>query len=498
EEYHCTGNLEQDFTELCSRLGMTEIPVFIARPRHPVAVQLEKSLGVLERVGHPSIMVSRGQFTYFRPSIQTDVENDDGKAVKEIFIRGWKIDEKMMGIFNKCLPAVVNLHTINLWNVGLTESTMVTFLAILPHCANLKTVVLDGNPIPQELYHKLIGEESMLTHVSLRNNKIDDHGAKLIGNALSTLKTANKVLISLNLSYNHISDQGAGDIAQGLRLNRSLLCLSLAHNHIGDQGAVKLAEVLGPFALMHEEVVERRSLQLEKSMENPRSPPFSRLAELKTDRPHSHSSIVFSEKPDKAVKTNKSASKKKEKAGSLETSKKDEKSGASGGGGQGAATGKKEDGSKLTKKPVSVADVKGSRGKGTKSGNKEKRFQVLEVELVAELTGTLSPLLEQADHRDGKVFLPGNHVLVNLNLMRNNITEVGLKAFLVAIQSMPEKKQGVPATNKTGLLRLSLAGGGIQSNNFPPDCETFQKIQELMHSRDPLYKNTHKSEEEQA
>lgn len=78
---------------------------------------------------------------------------------------------------------------------------------------------------------------------------------------------------------------------QGLRLNRSLLSLSLAHNQIGDEGALKLAEVsarrlpapleeprvargsfrqllalqvLGPFALTHTEVVERRRLLLEK------------------------------------------------------------------------------------------------------------------------------------------------------------------------------------------------------------------------------------------
>lgn len=84
---------------------------------------------------------------------------------------------------------------------------------------------------------------------------------------------------------------------QGLRLNRSLLSLSLANNAIGDAGAIKLAEVgvpcvpppphhlpgigergssrtlprppipaagqvLGPFALTHAEVVERRRLLL--------------------------------------------------------------------------------------------------------------------------------------------------------------------------------------------------------------------------------------------
>lgn len=114
-----------------------------------------------------------------------------------------------------------------------------------------------------------------ISHLSLRNNDIDDHGAQLLGQALSTLHSCNRSLVSLNLGFNHIGDAGAGYIAdvrvwrdlgagirgpgvgqravvhtcssppppQGLRLNRALLWLSLAHNRIQDQGALKLAEV---------------------------------------------------------------------------------------------------------------------------------------------------------------------------------------------------------------------------------------------------------------
>lgn len=110
-----------------------------------------------------------------------------------------------------------------------------------------------------------------IAHLSLRNNNIDDHGAQLLGQALSTLHSCNRTLVSLNLGFNHIGDEGAGYLAdvrerrggthgswdgpgpagsrapslsaQGLRLNRSLLWLSLAHNRIQDKGALKLAEV---------------------------------------------------------------------------------------------------------------------------------------------------------------------------------------------------------------------------------------------------------------
>lgn len=52
-----------------------------------------------------------------------------------------------------------------------------------------------------------------ITHLSLRNNNIDDHGAQLLGQALSTLHSCNRTLVSLNLGFNHIGDEGAGYIA---------------------------------------------------------------------------------------------------------------------------------------------------------------------------------------------------------------------------------------------------------------------------------------------
>ncbi|XP_046277763.1 leucine-rich repeat-containing protein 71 isoform X3 [Marmota monax] len=429
EEYQCTGVLETDFAELCTRLGYTDFPKVVTRPRpHPTftasASMSEKPTSDDQRLSASCSLNSlESKYVFFRPTIQVELELDDSKAVKEIYIRGWKVEDRILGIFSKCLPSLSQLQAINFWKVGLTDNTLTTFIALLPLCSStLRKVSLEGNPLPKQSYHKLMAPDSPIAHLSLRNNNIDDHGAQLLGQALSTLHSCNRTLVSLNLGFNHIGDQGACYLADGLRLNRSLLWLSLAHNRIQDKGALKLAEVLRPFELTHTEVVERRRLLLEKgTQERSRSPSSSRHGDFKADRDKAQAlgmtSVALMDKSEKmqAMKAPKGLSKKKEKPG--EVVKKEEKSGSGQSPTQGAP--KKEDAAKSGKGKVTIPEQKQSKGKGTKVGSKEKRSILLESEqLVAETTEMINPLLEPVEHRDGKVFMPGNKVLLHLNLLR--------------------------------------------------------------------------------
>ncbi|XP_032478782.1 leucine-rich repeat-containing protein 71 isoform X2 [Phocoena sinus] len=365
------------------------------------------------------------KYVFFRPTIQVELEPED-KSVKEIYIRGWKVEERILGIFSKCLTSLSQLQAINLWKVGLTDKTLTTFIALLPLCSStLRKVSLEGNPLPEQSYHKLMAVDSTIAHLSLRNNNIDDHGAQLLGQALSTLHSCNRTLVSLNLGFNHIGDEGAGYIADGLRLNRSLLWLSLAHNRIQDKGALKLAEVLRPFELTHTEVVKRRRLLLEKgSQERLRSPSTSRHGDSKTEREKNQlmrvSSFAMVEKDKmQTMKTSKGLGKKKEKSG--EVVKKEEKPGSGQSPTQG--TPKKED--------------------STKTGK-----------------------------------------------ARNRITEVGLEAFLTAVQYQAQFSESKSASKgPVGLLWLSLA-----KNCFSPQCPAYTTIQELMLPRDPASKAKHKEE----
>uniref|UniRef100_H0WIT7 Leucine rich repeat containing 71 n=2 Tax=Otolemur garnettii TaxID=30611 RepID=H0WIT7_OTOGA len=491
EEYQCTGVLENDFAELCTRSGYTDFPKVVTRPRpHPTFVpsasMSEKPAIDDQRLsGSCSLNSLESKYVFFRPTIQVELEPEDNKSVKEIYIRGWKVEDRILGIFSKCLPSLSQLQAINLWKVGLTDSTLTTFITLLPLCSpTLRKVSLEGNPLEQQSYHKLMALDSTIAHLSLRNNNIDDYGAQLMGQALSTLHSCNRTLVSLNLGFNHIGDRGAGYIADGLRLNRSLLWLSLAHNRIQDKGALKLAEVLGPFELTHTEVVERRRLLLEKGTQGRlRSPSSSRHADSKLDRERSQmmgfSSITL-DKVDKlqTIKAPKGLAKKKDKPGDVV--KKEEKSGS--GQSPTQATPKKEDAAKISKGKVTITEQKPTKGKGTKSGSKEKRSILLESELVAEATEVVNPLLEPVEHRDGKVFMPGNKVLLHLNLIRNRITEVGLEGFLAAVQYQAQfSKAKSVSKGPVGLLWLSLA-----KNCFSPQCPTYATIQELMLPRDPI------------
>ncbi|XP_022415284.1 leucine-rich repeat-containing protein 71 isoform X2 [Delphinapterus leucas] len=496
EEYQGTGVLEVDFAELCTRWGYTDFPKVVTRPRpHPTFVPSastseKPTVDEQPLSGSCSFNSLESKYVFFRPTIQVELEPED-KSVKEIYIRGWKVEERILGIFSKCLTSLSQLQAINLWKVGLTDKTLTTFIALLPLCSStLRKVSLEGNPLPEQSYHKLMAVDSTIAHLSLRNNNIDDHGAQLLGQALSTLHSCNRTLVSLNLGFNRIGDEGAGYIADGLRLNRSLLWLSLAHNRIQDKGALKLAEVLRPFELTHTEVVERRRLLLEKgSQERLRSPSTSRHGDSKTEREKSQlmgvSSFAMVEKDKmQTTKTPKGLGKKKEKSG--EVVKKEEKSGSGQSPTQG--TPKKEDSTKTGKGKVTIPEQKLSKGKGTKTGSKEKRSILLESEVVGEATEMVSPLLGPVEHRDGKVFMPGNRVLLHLNLLRNRITEVGLEAFLTAVQYQAQFSESKSASKgPVGLLWLSLA-----KNCFSPQCPACTTIQELMLPRDPASKAKHK------
>ncbi|XP_036948561.1 leucine-rich repeat-containing protein 71 isoform X6 [Acanthopagrus latus] len=406
DEYQCSGNVEIDFPGLCALLDMKDLPA--VSTKQPASSTTESEGGVTVPSEESESQIDAVS-SWLKPCLQVELENEDPISAKSLKVSGWKVDELTARVLQKMLPSLNKLQSLHFWQAGLTDQMIISLALTISLCSNLRTVTVEGNPLPERSFHILLSENSMLTHLSLRNNQIGDEGARLIGSALSTLSSANKSLLSLNLAFNSIGDAGAEYIAQGLRLNCALLILSLSNNQIGDAGAAHLAAILGEFALTHEEVVERRKLLLERTQS------------LST-----------------RVDSNPSPA------------------------------------SQLPSVPSSTSlSVSKGEGRG------KKNIMCKQVEAVE----IVNPLLDQSvQRRDGELILPGNATLTSLNLAGNRITEKSLPLFLKSVEM-----QG----DEGGLLRLCL-----QRNRFPPDCEIYVKIKELMALRDPLNKNTEPTEEE--
>ncbi|OPJ82569.1 rho guanine nucleotide exchange factor 11 [Patagioenas fasciata monilis] len=156
EEYQCTGLLEQDFPELCARSGIAGIPRVTLRPppsfpedEEPAEPTLPETLARIQR-----------KFSLFQPCIQVVREPEDPRGVRGIFLRGWKIEEEMLGVLSQCLPALAGLQAVHLWKVGLTEQLLPALAALLARCPRLRTLSLEGNPLPEPAFHVLMGSDS--------------------------------------------------------------------------------------------------------------------------------------------------------------------------------------------------------------------------------------------------------------------------------------------------------------------------------------------------
>nr|XP_022303410.1 leucine-rich repeat-containing protein 71-like isoform X8 [Crassostrea virginica] len=519
EPYNCTGNFQADFTELCRRNSMAAIPPVIHRARPPTQAAPESSKpekgkdkgksAVPEPEPEPEVdpegenaepppktYVVKDKFEYFKPCVQVEMENyDKPETVTEIYIRGWKIDDIMMNTLKQCWSVMEKLHTINLWNVGLNGETLSIMASTLPSIVNLRTLILDGNVVTEENWHELITDESPVQNLSLRHCGMTDKGAKSIGEALGTVKRTNTKLVTLNLAGNQISDQGAIDIANGLRMNRTLMSLSLASNQIGDKGAIKLGEVLSRFPLSHEEVVERRKQK--SSMGSPdrnKSPPPSRRADSK-DRPGSVRSSSQHDKSDKSKQKQSAKTKKDAGKGGKEAPKEEEKHDKSKGKKDDKAAAKKEGGTSSRKaeeesrktqhrgsisKASLVADTKNA-AKGKSKGKDKGKPSQAEPEDMGD-SSFINPLTDEADFIDGQLWVPGNRLLINLNLSRNQINEQGMAAILKAMQYQTTLALG-SKSGGTGLMRIC-----VFKNKISSEHDIVRKINDIMLPKDPFYK----------
>ena len=262
--YVLTNNFSVDFQELAKRAGFPELRV-VPRPCRPKSkkissASLENTSGKgdkkddkkddsktdrtasqstnrsdVERA--PTTFCIKEKYEYFKPCVHALWEVIEGKSIaKEVHIRGWTIDQRIMEILNLTLPTQDKLVNIDFNNTGLTDALLEVLANICKQLPLLRSLSLDGNPVYLQRYGLFLGEDSTLQNLSLRNCYVNDQGANYIGRALAT----NKHLQTLNLCFNKISCEGVTHIAKGLRTNRALLSLDLGSNMIKDAGYFKI------------------------------------------------------------------------------------------------------------------------------------------------------------------------------------------------------------------------------------------------------------------
>lgn len=473
ENYKPSGDFEKDFSDLCTLIGIPSLYV-AARPKRPGTPILSPpstsmSKGKEDKRNIPSqpqeaakpadsedappttYTMCDNLYDYLKPRVEVETEEDGHKSyVKELYVRGWRIDKRVIEVLSITMPELDRLAVIDLWNAGLDDETLLALSHCLALSTSLKTIRLDGNNNLVEMkFDVFMTEKSCIQNISLKNCDLDDRAASLLGQSLRD----NKNLLTLNLCFNKITDVGAAYLAEGLKINRSLLSLNLGSNGIGDEGAKKLASALSTFALNHEQIVARRMLKSIRSNEELLGAPSNPFLQ---DRPAT-ASRSFS-KEDKKHK-DKSNSKKKE-----------------------SSNNKLKDPNTIKRGPSSMDTNKGQKGQKHKASARQDRNKTPQPEAEG-LYEFKNPLLEKVIEENGELWIPGNRSLINLNLARNHIGEVGLNMLYKAVKYQIDLASEANRVVGVGLMRLSL-----QKNIFRSDNPTYQHLMVVMATRDPMYK----------
>jgi hypothetical protein len=141
----------------------------------------------------------------------------------------------------------INQLSVNCVNFDL--SSVISFITNLHGNSSLQLLYMDRpllngsqeDDLSIHIGRVLIQPTCNLFDLSLKYCNINNHGAKLLADALMV----NETLLNINLECNRIGDIGAEALASYLitRGGSSVRFLGLSNNMVGDEGANALAEV---------------------------------------------------------------------------------------------------------------------------------------------------------------------------------------------------------------------------------------------------------------
>lgn len=449
DEYQLTGDFEKDVMELATTLGL---PITVSqRIKIPVPHENvpptgkhkdDKKSSISSTESHDSDEKSvDGDFSpttfainkcrdYFAPKLLIEPDAEAKGCVKEIYLRGWLADDRVMDILERTfLPTSERLNVLDFSHCGLTDKTLQKLHDCIKCSPTLKFLNLDGNKFAKsQRFDIFLSQDDKLSLqcLSLKHCDINRIGTFHIGAAL----VENSSLQTLNLSNNKIDDEGAKNIGEGLKLNRSLVALNLGSNEIGDEGVKHVIATLTTFPLTHQQVVARRMLKYSSNNDE-------------------------SEDDANGSRDKKNRNGKIPKRNDL----------------QSAQSGKKD-----------MKREKSASGMKTKTPKISSKGDRVGSPLQDEDGGASHPLLERVREIDGELWITGNRSLISLNLSRNEMTEVGMQLLYDAMVYQGELVGG--GGECRGLMRLNVDKNKAVSRDDP----VYLSLHELMCKRDPFYK----------
>ncbi|TPX37102.1 hypothetical protein SmJEL517_g00906 [Synchytrium microbalum] len=418
----------------------------------------------------------------YTPNVDVIVSNETGDdEIRSVEVRGWKMAKGIMEALSVAIPACNSIKQLTLWNCGLVDSQ---FNLLLPAVlgSTLRHLAVDDCPnLNESTLALLLSEESPLTSLSLRGNRIGDVGSKAIGAALRV----NRCLRVLDLWRNKIGPDGLTEIADALKYNQSLIFLAMGDNNVGDAGSTNLSKVLCNVAVTPDELAARKKVLTELALrreqdddalgrgkgrnpysagsnDDPRLQSVSQI-DLSKGGAKKPAGKIAAKKDDKVMASSATVnSKVAEKPTTGPTPGSPGKKGAP----APAPPADAKAGAKNAKGAAPPPATPTAAGKGAKKGGKPEEKPIEEIEEVEEPPPPASPDPVMVEMNGILVFV-GNRTLSYINLSGNGMTSVGYSAIARAVVEQGEVVAINPALSSVGegLIQVVVEPNLVDLNN---------------------------------
>lgn len=360
---------------------------------------------------------------------------------------------QIMQVIALLAPYYGNLSKIVMQCCRVNAFVIYNLSKMLP-LTTITEICLDESPLPEGNYAILLNEEgNVLKHLSLARCFINDVVCEQIASKLHYNMAAGNQILTLNLSSNHITDEGAKFLSDSLRTNRRLRYLNLANNRITDTGFSYILDTLTEFPLTANEIVQKKVCYLQYLKK--------RLA-FSMDQLHFAGLNSFSDSS-RCSKNERTNIKKYVIDSAKSNTKIPPKYSV-----DRIGSGSEITQIKKVKTQIEIEKVNSSKSVIIKSKQSETT-KTKDFSSLLDCLGPFNP--DTIIDKDGWTYCKGNLELSYLNVAYNDLTLIGMRKLATVLTYQSEVRQ----PGEPGLIKINIEG-----NLLPVDCQEIRKINNLM------------------